>query len=154
LSATRRSAEALWTSTPADKETDGPAVRCDVSPERATKFGQREVAVRLEQSKFKQRLLRLGKKCELTGETGLEVLDAAHVRAASRGGTSEAENGLLMRADLHRLYDAGQFWFGCDGSVRCHMTLPRNYAFLRGKRIDHAVLKRIAPNLVYQANAY
>ncbi len=45
--------------------------------------------------------------CALTGEHSLPALEAAHIKPYSRGGPHAVENGLLLRADLHRLYDRG-----------------------------------------------
>ena len=36
-----------------------------------------------------------------------EVLDAAHIVARSTGGPDEPRNGVVMRTDLHCLFDAG-----------------------------------------------
>lgn len=45
--------------------------------------------------------------CAVTGEHSLPVLEAAHIRPYAASGTHEVENGLLLRADIHRLFDAG-----------------------------------------------
>ena len=46
-----------------------------------------------------------GKRCAMTGEKTLPVLEAAHIRAYSESGPHMTSNGLLLRADLHRLFD-------------------------------------------------
>lgn len=48
-----------------------------------------------------------GRRCAVTGERTLPVLEAAHVQPYSEGGAHEVTNGLLLRSDLHRLYDLG-----------------------------------------------
>jgi putative restriction endonuclease len=45
--------------------------------------------------------------CALTGEHSLPALDAAHVRPYSAQGPHAVSNGILLRADLHRLFDLG-----------------------------------------------
>ena len=45
--------------------------------------------------------------CAVTGEKALPALDAAHVRAVSEGGRHTIDNGVLLRSDVHRLFDAG-----------------------------------------------
>ncbi len=35
------------------------------------------------------------------------MLEAAHIKPFSEGGPNEVRNGLLLRADLHRLFDTG-----------------------------------------------
>jgi putative restriction endonuclease len=48
-----------------------------------------------------------GRSCAVTGEHSLPVLDAAHIIPFGTGGKHEVSNGLLLRADLHRLFDQG-----------------------------------------------
>jgi putative restriction endonuclease len=48
-----------------------------------------------------------GRRCAMTGERTLPVLEAAHIRSYSDGGPHELSNGLLLRSDLHRLFDDG-----------------------------------------------
>lgn len=45
--------------------------------------------------------------CSVTGEHSLPALDAAHIRPYAQGGPHDVSNGLLLRADLHRLFDHG-----------------------------------------------
>ena len=47
------------------------------------------------------------RRCVITGEKTLPVLEAAHVQPYNAGGPHEVANGLLLRSDLHRLYDLG-----------------------------------------------
>ena len=47
------------------------------------------------------------RRCALTGERTLPVLDAAHIRPFHLHQRHEVSNGLLMRSDLHRLFDGG-----------------------------------------------
>ena len=48
-----------------------------------------------------------GRHCAVTGEKTLPVLEAAHIRPVSRGGGHRADNGLLLRSDIHTLFDRG-----------------------------------------------
>jgi putative restriction endonuclease len=47
------------------------------------------------------------RRCAVTGERTLPVLDAAHIRPYADLGPHKLENGLLLRKDLHALFDAG-----------------------------------------------
>jgi putative restriction endonuclease len=47
------------------------------------------------------------RRCALTGERTLPVLDAAHIKPYSVLQRHEVSNGILMRSDLHRLFDDG-----------------------------------------------
>lgn len=63
---------------------------------------------RLGQGTFRIATLRAyGRACAVTGEHSLPVLEAAHIWPYGDGGSHEVSNGILMRADLHRLFDRG-----------------------------------------------
>ncbi len=69
---------------------------------------RRETTTRLQkkQAEFREMLLASDGSCAVTGEMFHDVLEAAHIVAARDGGQEIPENGILLRADLHRLYDA------------------------------------------------
>lgn len=46
-------------------------------------------------------------KCAVTREHSLPALEAAHIVPYAAGGQHEVPNGLLLRADIHRLFDRG-----------------------------------------------
>lgn len=45
--------------------------------------------------------------CAVTGTKIRPVLQAAHVRPVTKGGENRLDNGLLLRSDVHTLFDAG-----------------------------------------------
>lgn len=47
------------------------------------------------------------RRCTVTGERSLPALEAAHIRAHNSEGPNLTANGLLLRADIHRLFDRG-----------------------------------------------
>ena len=47
------------------------------------------------------------RRCAVTLERILPALEAAHIRPYGDGGEHEAQNGLLLRRDIHGLFDAG-----------------------------------------------
>jgi putative restriction endonuclease len=47
------------------------------------------------------------RRCAVSGERTLPILDAAHIRSYADGGEHETSNGLLLRTDIHRLFDRG-----------------------------------------------
>ena len=47
------------------------------------------------------------RRCAVTLEKALPALEAAHIRSVSQGGQHRIDNGLLLRADVHRLFDRG-----------------------------------------------
>lgn len=46
-------------------------------------------------------------RCAITGEHTLPVLEAAHIKPFSESGPHTISNGLLLRSDLHKLFDGG-----------------------------------------------
>lgn len=47
------------------------------------------------------------RRCAITGERTLPVLEAAHILPYAEQGPHELQNGLLLRSDFHKLFDAG-----------------------------------------------
>lgn len=71
-------------------------------------FEDRWMAVREGQGSFRVRILdAYGRRCAVTGERSLPVLDAAHIQPYRGPVSNHVQNGLALRTDLHRLYDAG-----------------------------------------------
>jgi len=62
---------------------------------------------RVGQGAFKAELLAAYDGCAVTGEHSRPVLDAAHIQPYLGPRSNHPQNGLLLRADLHRLFDAG-----------------------------------------------
>jgi putative restriction endonuclease len=60
--------------------------------------------------------------CAITGTHIPPVLQAAHVRPVTRGGDHRLDNGLLLRSDVHTMFDQG--YLGVDPRYRL-MVSPR-----------------------------
>jgi putative restriction endonuclease len=68
----------------------------------------RSVRPRLGQATFRIAVLdAYDRACAVTGEHSLPALEASHIRSYAQEGPHEIRNGLLLRADLHRLFDTG-----------------------------------------------
>ncbi len=66
------------------------------------------VRPRLGRGAFRTDIVRVyDKRCAVTQGRTLVALEAAHIHTRSRHGSHEASNGLLMRSDLHDLFDRG-----------------------------------------------
>lgn len=66
------------------------------------------VRARIGQGEFRRRLLgRFGGECAFTGPAPLQTLEAAHLYRYATSGRHEAGGGLLLRRDIHALFDAG-----------------------------------------------
>jgi hypothetical protein len=80
----------------------------DSASETVRRVAVRAIAVRSGQVKFRSRLLRAySGRCAMTGCDAEAALEAAHIRPYSREGTNDLPNGLLLRADVHLLFDMG-----------------------------------------------
>lgn len=70
----------------------------------------RLIAVRQGQSEFRRQLIEAYQgRCAITGFNCIEALEAAHIRGFGDGGSYAVSNGLLLRCDLHTLFDLNLF---------------------------------------------
>ncbi|MFH1726153.1 MAG: HNH endonuclease [Elusimicrobiota bacterium] len=82
-----------------------------------------------------------GRACAVTMEHSLPVLDAAHIRPYSEGGAHEISNGLLLRSDIHRLFDRGyvtvapDLRFQVSRKLKDDFSNGRSYYGLHGQPI-------------------
>ncbi len=83
-----------------------------------------------------------GRACAVTTEHSLPVLEAAHIRPYAREGQHEVTNGLLLRTDIHRLFDKGYVTvtpdhrFLVSRRLRDEYENGRTYYVLHGKPIQ------------------
>jgi putative restriction endonuclease len=82
----------------------------------AQRFGQPVlVAPRLGQGTFRIAVTdAYSRACAVTGEHSLPALEAAHIRPYGQEGTHTVSNGILLRSDVHRLFDKGYVTFDAD----------------------------------------
>lgn len=80
------------------------------------------VRVRRFQDEFRGKLLeRFGEVCAVTGRHPREVLDAAHLYSYAARPVHEERGGLLLRKDVHRLFDSMLLTVDPD-DVRAHVA--------------------------------
>jgi putative restriction endonuclease len=83
-----------------------------------------------------------GRRCAVTQERTLPALEAAHIRPYGEGGQHEARNGLLLRRDIHSLFDAGyvtvtpDLHFEVSRRIREEFSNGKHYYELHGRTID------------------
>jgi putative restriction endonuclease len=69
-------------------------------------IAQRAIAIRRGQSQFRQGLIEAyDGSCAISGSRTLAVLEAAHIDPYRGDHTNHTANGLLLRADVHTLFD-------------------------------------------------
>jgi putative restriction endonuclease len=81
------------------------------------------------------------RRCAITGERVLPVLQAAHIRPFAQEGPHRVQNGLLLRSDLHTLFDRGYVTVAPDLRIEVSRRLHedfengRDYYSLRGREL-------------------
>jgi putative restriction endonuclease len=63
------------------------------------------------------------RKCAISDERTLPVLEAAHIKPYAESGPHALANGILLRSDIHKLFDAG------------YITITKDHKIEVGKRI-------------------
>ncbi len=88
-------------------------------------FGRPRLApVRVGQAAFKALVQEAyGRRCAVTGDKIVPVLEAAHIRPVTAQGENRVDNGLLLRSDVHTLFDRG--YLGVHPQRRTLMVSPR-----------------------------
>ena len=67
------------------------------------------------------------RRCAITGEKTLPVLEAAHIKPVSENGPYIASNGLLLKSDFHTLFDDGYITIDPDYRVDVSKRLHEDY---------------------------
>jgi len=107
----------------------------------------RTVAERLGQPWFRTRLLSAyGAQCAISGCSAVDVLEAAHVLPYRGEHTNRVDNGLLLRSDLHTLFDCHLLWITSEYTVALAPVLQNTeYKAFEGKKIRLPKLKTDHP---------
>jgi len=95
------------------------------------------VEARPDQAAFRREVyLACNGKCVISGCDVVQVLDAAHKHGRSwRLGHNRAEDGYLLRKDLHALYDNKLLWITDNGKVALDSSVMEHYRPFSGKAL-------------------
>jgi putative restriction endonuclease len=94
------------------------------------------------------------KRCAITGERTLPVLQASHIKPFKRSGPNRISNGLLLRSDLHLLFDAGYLTVTPNLDVEVSNRIKEEFKNGREYYAHHG--KRLAivpPNFIERPSA-
>jgi hypothetical protein len=132
---------------PSDESDDDPFDPTDL--EDARERISREITRRRGQRAFREGLLRAYEgRCAITGCDVKDVLEAAHIVPYLGPLTNRTDNGLLLRADLHTLFDCGLI--SIDAQTRSVVVADRllatDYASLNGKALRTPTTAADAPS--------
>jgi len=108
---------------------------CDQRP-----IVERQIRERRGQQHFREALRkRHGDRCLVTGCTALAVLEAAHVSPYRGEKDNHPENGLLLRSDIHTLFDLDLLGIEPDRLlVQLHPSVEKEYRDLIGVTLSCA----------------
>ena len=67
------------------------------------------------------------RRCAITGEKTLPVLEAAHIKPFSLDGPHEINNGLLLRRDFHTLFDRGYITIDKEFNVEVSRRIKEDF---------------------------
>jgi putative restriction endonuclease len=115
---------ALWRALDERAEAFRPA-RGFGTTEGLARFGRPTlIQPRLGQGAFRVAITDLyGRQCALTDGKVLPALDAAHIRPYGEGGSHSKSNGILLRKDIHSVFDAG------------YATIDQEYRFVVSEKV-------------------
>ncbi|WP_259756975.1 HNH endonuclease [Pseudomonas sp. GCEP-101] len=96
----------------------------------------RAIVLRRGQTAFRQALIEAYRgTCAITGCTAVDVLEAAHIVPYKGEHTNRVDNGLLLRADIHSLFDLGFLWIELGVVKLAAHLLGTEYGELSGRRL-------------------
>lgn len=67
------------------------------------------------------------RRCAMTREKALPVLQAAHIQPVTRSGKHHVDNGILLRSDVHTLFDQGYVTITPDYRVAVSSRLKKDF---------------------------
>lgn len=116
-------------------------------------WAMRSVAQRRGQVTFRARLLEAYEgRCAISDYSAVEVLEAAHILPYRGEHTHRLDNGLLLRSDLHTLFDCGLLWIAPDFTVALAPSLRESeYAEFHGRGLRLPEVATAHPNAEHLA---
>lgn len=117
-------------------ETEGAFDPTSIEDARERVMGS--IVRRRGQQAFREALIeRYEGRCLVTGCDVLPVLEAAHIVPYKGAETNHPENGLLLRGDIHTLFDLGLLAISNDFLVIVHPSLHNSsHGVLHGRRLQ------------------
>jgi putative restriction endonuclease len=99
---------------------------------------RRSVNQRKGQGEFKGKILKAYcNACCISGETCPELLEAAHLQSYLSENSNHVQNGILLRVDLHRLFDCGLLYIDEDYIIHISSILTNElYTKFQGHKIS------------------
>ncbi|HEU6447601.1 MAG TPA: HNH endonuclease [Verrucomicrobiae bacterium] len=123
--------------------------------ETAPRYGSEQIIKpRLGQGGFRVVVLEgYERRCSVTGERTLPVLEAAHIQPYSEMGPHDLSNGLLLRSDWHTLFDAGYITITNDFKIEVSRRIKEEFSNGRDYYAYHGSLLKVLPKELSQQPA-
>lgn len=102
------------------------------------------------QPKFRKKLLQIyGGKCAITGANAQQALEAAHIIPYKGNETNHPTNGLLLRADVHTLFDLKLIAIDTNGMtvLVSPSLMSTNYKELAGTHVHLPAAQSDRPSI-------
>jgi putative restriction endonuclease len=153
--------QAVWKTSPAAVPTAVQEPAIDQVEDDGPRFGNEYLTRgRLGQGSFRVLVTdAYQRRCAVTGEKTLPVLEAAHIKPYAEDGPHRVTNGLLLRSDLHRLFDRGyvtvtpELRLEVSSKLKEHFSNGKEYYAHHGKPLavlpDNALLRPNAAFLLW-----
>ncbi|WDV44091.1 HNH endonuclease [Clostridiaceae bacterium M8S5] len=95
--------------------------------EDKVEYSKNKVKKRHGQRIFREKLIKAYEgRCAITDETCIEVLEAAHIQPYINRDSNDVRNGILLRSDLHKLFDEGLITIGTNYNIILSDKLKSN----------------------------
>jgi putative restriction endonuclease len=97
------------------------------------------------------------RRCVITGERTLPALEAAHIKPFADGGSHNPTNGLLLRRDIHALFDSGyvtvtpDLRFNVSRRIKEEFENGRHYYQFHGQPIASPISPNWSPDAAWLA---
>jgi putative restriction endonuclease len=95
------------------------------------------------------------RRCAVTEERTLPTLEASHVKPYSKNGPHHINNGILLRADIHKLLDAGYATISPDyhlevsRRIKTDFNNGKNYYSMHGAKLRVPEREDLCPSREY-----
>jgi HNH endonuclease len=121
--------------------------------ESSTRYGSPTlITPRLGQGAFRVAVMEAyHRQCAVSQGKVLPALDAAHIRPYGEGGLHAKSNGILLRKDIHCVFDSGyvtvdtDYRFVVSNKVKRYLTMERSIADWTARPSSYLVSRRIGP---------
>lgn len=88
------------------------------------------------QAQFRQDLLSVSDRCLVTRVRMVGLLEAAHIKPHKYNGPESKDNGILLRRDIHYLFDSGNLRLDVNGNVFISQPVLEDYGRIIPEKVE------------------